>query len=628
MSRPLSTASSGTIPSTPSGTALQHQRHGSAVKSGGLQVPSSNTISLFLTNLRLLDLDLNQDWPNITTSSFFDLDARTRLRCTEYTLYQLFRLYEPATTAEKLQPFFPPLEPLQSVNLRAALFRCLNELKKNGVLAKDVSLRKTMLDECQGERFWELCLSFSTVVLRKRNQVRRKSSRGRSKAGVCYAEGLATQLSVSRTSRESLLPLAIAHKAALARVLEEKQRKKEKYGQLHAVLLEKEDELVRRKSKAEETSKAAGVPHPKNLKEVEAIVAKNWIGSTDLRDALISGDTCAKGDVLLLASFDYVWDGGSSPAAKQDIDSAEGGLLQSLNDQAAQQSARLRRWQHFHDRLLASKPTAIRASRPPSQVQPTGIAFNRHQDINLHSSPADNDEPEEDRPAQRVHQGTLRYDEILSAMREELRQTSRTHRTKSIVPSSRQFISPMKRVQTQPATPLRKLSVATDVTAGAQSLHARSPSHTTVPLRSPMGRRVSSRSRSYDKPKVDGQREPIPLKSEMFSPLKENRRSSMSPLFGGHMLPSPAEASEPTERHDTNQDHSKDLRGSAEGGDEMENELRSPPSPRDSGLGLDEGTVKDAKADQLYGSGVLDPEEKKKKSIFIHENIDHSINAS
>lgn len=51
------------------------------------------------------------------------------------------------------------------MNLRAALLRQLTELKKDGVL--HIMLRKTMLDECKGDKCEELLATFSMVVLRK-----------------------------------------------------------------------------------------------------------------------------------------------------------------------------------------------------------------------------------------------------------------------------------------------------------------------------------------------------------------------------------------------------------------------------------------------------------------------------
>ncbi|KAH0407058.1 hypothetical protein KCU90_g23381, partial [Aureobasidium melanogenum] len=132
---------------------------------------SPSNISLFVSNLRLLNLDQRQDWPDITVQTFDTKDAlqnqKKRIACVEWSLYRLFELWDRETTRDKLQPFFPPLEPIQSLNLRAALFRCLNELKKNDVLGREATLRKTMLDDCKGEKFEEVLLLFSAIVLRK-----------------------------------------------------------------------------------------------------------------------------------------------------------------------------------------------------------------------------------------------------------------------------------------------------------------------------------------------------------------------------------------------------------------------------------------------------------------------------
>ena len=53
------------------------------------------------------------------------------------------------------------------MNLRAALFRVLSDLKKNGDLGRESILRKSMLDDCKGDKFDELLALFSTAVLRK-----------------------------------------------------------------------------------------------------------------------------------------------------------------------------------------------------------------------------------------------------------------------------------------------------------------------------------------------------------------------------------------------------------------------------------------------------------------------------
>lgn len=74
----------------------------SSTAAGGLpsQLPTAATnVSLFLTNLHLLDLDLHPDWPGISSLTFTAKDAaqgqRKRIQCVEWALYQLFTLWDP-----------------------------------------------------------------------------------------------------------------------------------------------------------------------------------------------------------------------------------------------------------------------------------------------------------------------------------------------------------------------------------------------------------------------------------------------------------------------------------------------------------------------------------------------------
>lgn len=612
MDRPLSAASSGTAPSTTSGPIPGHKRTGSSIKIPTRTAStSSNTASLFLTNLRLLDLDVSSDWPGITPSSLNSAhDARTRIKHVEYALYHLFRLYDPIASADKLKVFYPPLEPLQSVNLRAGLFRCLNELKKNGVLARETVLRKTMLDECQGERFWEVCLTFSAVVVRKVLREKESSIRGRTGRFRAVAEDVGSAPGVTKEQRESMLPLAIAHKAALTNVLKRKEQQRASYARLHGVLADKESELLQRKHQSLASAKSKNVA-PEKLNNVEATVHKNWIGSADLKEALIEGDTCPQGDGILLQSFDRLWNDGRG-IERQESPGVEIGLLQSLGTRANEQSARLKRWQNFYDRLIASKPVPTKSSRPASQVQKPGLTFNKHRDISLADSSDDEEAPETRERPQPRNESSTRYDDILTAMRNELRKNTFAHRNQrpSASPVQRSSIQPVKRSQTQPLAPVRKLSVVIDMPPGGPTAHhSRSPSQTLVPLRSPMGRRIASRSRSYEKPKVDGMREVIPLKTELFSPLRDPRRSSLSPLSATIQLPSPQEVAE--DLHDVEINGDKISQGETDSDLAIEDGIRSPASPRDSGLGMNaDGLPKDASDNSSESAVASDAESK------------------
>lgn len=60
---------------------------------------TASNISLFLTNLRLLDLDHLPDWPDINALTFTNKDAaqgqKKRIHSVEWALHQLFTLWDP-----------------------------------------------------------------------------------------------------------------------------------------------------------------------------------------------------------------------------------------------------------------------------------------------------------------------------------------------------------------------------------------------------------------------------------------------------------------------------------------------------------------------------------------------------
>lgn len=64
--------------------------------------PSS--IVTFVRCLRLLDLDLLEDWPEITEDTFSTAPAKqnlqARIKCVEWSLYQLFELWSPSETRD------------------------------------------------------------------------------------------------------------------------------------------------------------------------------------------------------------------------------------------------------------------------------------------------------------------------------------------------------------------------------------------------------------------------------------------------------------------------------------------------------------------------------------------------
>jgi len=70
-----------------------------------------SNVSLFLTNLRLLDLDRQKDWPDITnetlsTKKDAQQNQKKRIQCVEWALYQLFAIWDPEETRNACGSFF------------------------------------------------------------------------------------------------------------------------------------------------------------------------------------------------------------------------------------------------------------------------------------------------------------------------------------------------------------------------------------------------------------------------------------------------------------------------------------------------------------------------------------------
>ena len=326
----------------------------SSSKPPSLNPLPANDVRLFITSLRLLDLDLRPDWPHIAVHTFSakNADQRQRIAAAEWALFRLFELYDPLETAQKLQPFFPPLEPLQSLNLRAALFRCLSDLKKNGLLGRESVLRKTMLDECKGDRFYDVLALFSTLVLKKRLAATRPRN---ARAPVAYR--LATASTLAPDAQRSLLPIAIAHKASLTALLRRKDEKRRLFTDFEALLDAKADEFNRRVRKCKDTPHAARPAVPQ--READAVkrqLTDNWIGNQKWLSVMLHGDQIHAGDAFLTTRFDNVWTMVQTGRKMEDA-APEPGLLENLQSRVQEQQSRLQKWKTFHEELRKENTT-------------------------------------------------------------------------------------------------------------------------------------------------------------------------------------------------------------------------------------------------------------------------------
>ncbi|KIX02505.1 uncharacterized protein Z518_08446 [Rhinocladiella mackenziei CBS 650.93] len=218
-------------------------------------------IMTFIKTLHLLNLDLLPDFPRISESTFRTATSskcapststpmiQNRVKSVEWALYRLFELYDLEETRSKLSPHFPPTAPIQSLNLRAALYKALMELKKNGILPRDTVLRKTMLDECKGDKFEELLSAFAMVVLRQRiaSPITGKTKqRGTEKSIVAQMTDSKPQAFWKEQDAENMVPLILAHRVSLQQSLRHRQKIREKATACISHLEAKQRDISRR----------------------------------------------------------------------------------------------------------------------------------------------------------------------------------------------------------------------------------------------------------------------------------------------------------------------------------------------------------------------------------------------
>ncbi|KAJ5392812.1 hypothetical protein N7465_011786 [Penicillium sp. CMV-2018d] len=340
-----------------------------------LDWPGPSHLDVFIRNLKLLHLDQREDWPGISLRALTPTsqNQRHRTRLIEWALYHLYAIWDPETTQNKLRPFFPPLEPLQSVNLRAALFRCLGELKKNGDLGREIILRKTMLDDCKGDKFEELLAGFSAAVLRRAVAV------SADEMLLNPAMKLSTTTAMTLTDYQNLLPLILAHQVSLGSAGERHARVREAYDQFSQLLDDKKVELTERANQGPSDFLGDTQSEPESLvRELQT----NWLGSEEWATALLKGGSQSSTDAFLELPFSAAW----MRAKDSNVDSLSGGLNQDLvldlEARVLLQRSRLRKWHEYNKSLSKERGPNEMSTASPKEPH---VLFRDHQSLTVAS---------------------------------------------------------------------------------------------------------------------------------------------------------------------------------------------------------------------------------------------------
>ncbi|KAK9772996.1 putative HAUS augmin-like complex subunit 6 N-terminus-domain-containing protein [Seiridium cardinale] len=378
-------------------------------------VPSTTShVSLFLTNLRLLDLDQERDWPSITPATFSTKDAagglKNRIKCVEWALYHLFVLWDGEEAKGKLKPFYPPLDQVQSMNLRAALLRCLELVKRSGLLGRDAVLRKTMLDECKGERFEEVLAVFSSAVLKK--LVAERALNSGHEYRPTFSEKIALENYGYSGERTELNGLLLAHKASLKKFLADKIAARGRYRDFEDLVALKQRNLARKK---EQIKAAAGSDKQPTVsdglkKQTVQIVKTNWTGNDQWAETLLYDDTGLRQGGLLTADFDGLWTG-VKEGRLSDLEDKSTGLLEQLDQRVRLQRSRLEKWQGFRQKLFGDQTNkSADQEKAKDRVQAVNLGFIAHRNLQPIAQPTSS--KPSDAPAE--------YAVLLESMRTEL----------------------------------------------------------------------------------------------------------------------------------------------------------------------------------------------------------------
>ncbi|RDA96163.1 hypothetical protein CP533_1675 [Ophiocordyceps camponoti-saundersi (nom. inval.)] len=355
---------------------------------GPAQPTGKSSLSLFLTNLRLLDLDLLPDWPDISHQTFAasTQSQKRRVQCVEWALFHLFFLWDPDEASNKLKPYFPPIDQLQSLNLRAALLRALENAKKSGVLGRDCIIRKTMLDDCRGDRFEEVLACLSTAVLKE------KAAQGSSSPPSASAS-LSLKNRGYRSDNADLVALALAHRVSLCRLLERKEVARARYSDFARLLGEEERAVARRREAVraqEEQGGGIGLESKDVRTEMERKVRTNWSADEGWVDTLLGSVPGRAGCTgLVAAPFDRVWRR-VQQGRLSELQGGGTGLLDQLDDRVRMQQERLKKWDAFRAETFGprqeSKQPDVKAENDVQSTKGLDITFLRHQSLQVQDS--------------------------------------------------------------------------------------------------------------------------------------------------------------------------------------------------------------------------------------------------
>ncbi|KAF4583146.1 hypothetical protein GQ602_006290 [Ophiocordyceps camponoti-floridani] len=347
-------------------------------------------IPIFLTNLRLLDLDLRPDWPHIKADMFeanTSLKREKRVECVEWVLFHLFSLLDPDEAAAKLKPYFPPSGQSESLSLRVGLLRALEGAKRSGLLGRECVIRKTMLDDCRGDRFEEVLAYISTAALKA------KVARDKRKAACRLPTAFSSALETEDVMEFLLFPLELSYRVSLCRLLARKEAAQVRYVWLAREITTKERSLAESEKSIQLREqdrvyfyKTCDTDLEDDMAEIHRKIDKNWSDNEGWKDAILGrfGGTVNRG--IVARPFDAVWRGLQEGRTSELADDGKG-LTENLEGRIRVLEERVKRWQAFRDEIVGTRHEAKQLiPKDPDSGSPAmglDLSFREHESLQV-----------------------------------------------------------------------------------------------------------------------------------------------------------------------------------------------------------------------------------------------------
>lgn len=332
------------------------------------------------------------------------------------------------------------------MNLRAALFRVLSDLKKNGDLGKETMLRKSMLDDCKGEKFDELLAVFSTAVLRRALTASTDAGQLNPALGLSLANG------ITPNDYQLMLPLILAHRVSLGATGKRRTRVGTTFDKFSQLLDNKKIQLEQRSQESPQPVSEK----PADFDTLAEHVKTNWLGSEEWANNLLYGGSRSSSDAFLELPFAKAW-AKANESTVEDLKhgAASHDLLLDLESRISRQQSRLSRWHEFRagekDRPTYSPSSPSANSTRNSSV----LAFKDHQALTVASIAKAVREPgDRSPPAQEDQSLLLSMDEALARIDGKSRSpTVKTEHRVSPEPTNQTLPSPASGIQEPAAIP-------------------------------------------------------------------------------------------------------------------------------------------------------------------------------